>query len=866
MGEVWVANQQEPVRRQVALKVIKPGLGTARLLARFDQERQTLALMDHPGIGKVLDAGVDHGRPFFAMELIDGAPITRYCDDAPLSVRERLELFVPVCQAVQHAHQKGIIHRDLKPPNILVTLYDGKPVPKVIDFGIAKATGPEGGGANVSTEVGTVLGTLEYMSPEQAEANDLDIDTRSDIYSLGVVLYELLTGGVPFSRQQLQALPLSEMLRIIKEVAPPTPSARLSTSETLPSVAAARRTEPNRLEPVVRGELDWIVMKCLEKDRDRRYETANALAMDLRRYLADEPVLAGPPATGYRLRKYAKKYRVVLATAAAFAALLVVATVSSIGLASWALRERSHAEEQRQEAEANFQRALEAVDKMLTRVSEARLLHVPQMELVRRDLLQDALRFYQEFLRERGDSPAVRREAAKAYKRVGDIQVQLGHPGEGEEAYGQAVALLENLLDESPGDPSLLNELAAIHSRLGILYRSTKRRPRAEAALARGVALLEPRGPEGSFPIPNRYTLASIHVNQVMFYRETGDLGKAEAAFGKGKKLLEDLLAGDPGNGKYLYGLAACHQNVGLVYGAKGSTREAEAAHQKAVDVYQQLVRNEPEEVSHRKGLAQALNNLGLLYTQTRQHGKAEAPYQQSLDLNKAIFDDHPKVVAFRVDLAGSYGNMASHVRRVRSAEESLEWTARALSTLEPALKQDPGYLPARTLLFDTLMGRGYALVNLDRHEDAAKEWRRAVEISEGQPHISMRLYRPFVLVHLAEHARAAAEVEALLAEGHGHGRNLFLFACAHSLCSAVAAADARLPLPAREKLADKYGGRAVELLRKARAVGYFQDPGHLTRLKESKHLKRVSSRSDFQGLLAELEALKDPGGKSTGP
>jgi WD40 repeat protein len=333
MGEVWLADQAEPVRRQVALKVIRPGLCSDRLLARFGQERQALALMEHANIAKVLDAGVAGGRPFFMMELIQGVPITEYCDKAGLPPRERLELFLTVCQAVQHAHQKGVIHRDLKPSNILVGLCDGRPVPKVIDFGIAKVTGPHLSDGNVSTEVGTLVGTLEYMSPEQAELNNLDIDTRSDVYSLGVLLYELLTGTVPFPRERLRAAPFPEMLRIIREVEPARPSTRLSGPETLPGVAAARRTEPKKLAAQLKGEPDWIVMKCLEKDPRRRYETANELALDLRRYLAHEPVLAGPPSAGYRLRKFLRRNR----GPALAAGLVLLALVGGIVGTTWGL-------------------------------------------------------------------------------------------------------------------------------------------------------------------------------------------------------------------------------------------------------------------------------------------------------------------------------------------------------------------------------------------------------------------------------------------------------------------------------------------------------------------------------------------------
>jgi tetratricopeptide (TPR) repeat protein/tRNA A-37 threonylcarbamoyl transferase component Bud32 len=337
MGTVFLAQQTQPVQRRVALKVIKPGMDSRQVIARFEAERQALALMDHPNIATVLDGGTtDSGRPFFVMELVKGVPITRYCDEHRLTPRQRLELFVPVCQAVQHAHQKGIIHRDLKPSNVLIARYDDRPVPKVIDFGVAKATGPQLTDQSLHTGFGAVVGTLEYMSPEQAGCNQLDVDTRSDLYSLGVLLYELLAGSPPFSRKELEKAGLLEMLRMIREQEPSKPSTKLSTADGLPTLAANRGTEPKRLAALVRGELDWIVLKALEKDRNRRYQTANGFAMDVQRYLADEPVLACPPSAGYRLRKFVRRNKARLAVVAGvFLAVTVMA--ASIG---WVVRDR----------------------------------------------------------------------------------------------------------------------------------------------------------------------------------------------------------------------------------------------------------------------------------------------------------------------------------------------------------------------------------------------------------------------------------------------------------------------------------------------------------------------------------------------
>jgi tetratricopeptide (TPR) repeat protein/tRNA A-37 threonylcarbamoyl transferase component Bud32 len=375
MGVVYMAEQEQVIRRRVALKIIKPGMDTDQVIARFEAERQALALMDHQNIAKVLDAGTTgSGRPYFVMELVRGVPITEYCDQNRLTPRERLELFVPVCQAIQHAHQKGIIHRDVKPSNVLVTLHDGKPVPKIIDFGVAKAIDQRLTERTLFTQFGAIIGTWEYMSPESAAGGSgLDVDTRSDIYSLGVLLYELLTGSTPLERAQLRQAAYSEILRKIRDEEPPKPSTRLSESrDALPAISAQRKTEPAKLAKLVRGELDWIVMKALEKDRTRRYETANGLARDIERYLGGDPVEAGPPSAGYRLRKFARKYRTPLRLVAAVGLLLTVAAV----LSTWQAIRASRAE---RAARQERDRAVEAE-------SEAKAV----VDFLRNDLLAQA--------------------------------------------------------------------------------------------------------------------------------------------------------------------------------------------------------------------------------------------------------------------------------------------------------------------------------------------------------------------------------------------------------------------------------------------------------------------------------------------
>jgi hypothetical protein len=369
-GVVYMAQQEKPMRRLVALKVIKLGMDTRAVIARFDAERQALAMMDHPNIAKVLDAGATRtGRPYFVMELVRGTRITDYCDQNQLDTRHRLELFIQICHAIQHAHQKGIIHRDIKPSNIIVTLHDGLPVPKVIDFGIAKATEVPLTDKTLLTAQNQFIGTPAYMSPEQAGTGGIDIDTRGDIYSLGVLLYELLTGRTPFDPKTLLQSGVDEMRRTLLEVEPQRPSSRLAvlTRDDLTATAARRHTESPKLIALIRGDLDWIVMKALEKERARRYETANGLAVDIQRHLSNEPVLARPPSRVYRLQKLIRRNKVIFMAAAAVSAALI----AGLGTSTWLFLKEREARQRAVAAELQQIRLTQEAE--LARSNEARL-------------------------------------------------------------------------------------------------------------------------------------------------------------------------------------------------------------------------------------------------------------------------------------------------------------------------------------------------------------------------------------------------------------------------------------------------------------------------------------------------------------
>ncbi len=634
-GSVYHAEQQVPVRRRVALKIIKLGMDTKQVIARFEAERQALALMDHPHIARVLDAGTTPtGRPFFVMDLVRGKPITTYADEQQLSINGRLELFQQVCSAVQHAHQKGIIHRDLKPANILVFTQDDKPFTKVIDFGIAKATQTKLTDMTLFTSLGGLIGTLEYMSPEQADGNQ-DIDTRSDVYALGVILYELLTGSPPFTRQEFQTKAMAEVQRIIREDEPQKPSTRLSTTmDTLASVAATRSTEPKRLGSAVKGELDWIVMQALEKNRARRYASPGEMAADIGRHLAGMPVLAAPPSVAYRAIKFASRYRLPLAAAGVLLILGAVGTViyvrdiraeqrKTLAALAEATQRKTEAEQQRaiaqaKEAEARSQAAIaKAVGAfqtdMLASADPTKLLG--DKVTVFQAISAAATELDQGKL---ADQPLVE---ASVRKTLGDTYYSLARYKEAEPQLRKALEIDRRLLPPAHDDT-----VRAINS-LAWLMQALNRKAEAEPLYLESLELRK----KTLFPTDER--LATSIGNLANFYMASGKYGEAESLFRESLRISQ-LPPARPN-----LSLAIALGNVGEALRAQGKLPEAEGYIRQSVAMCQQVL------PAGHPALGQHLYNLGMVLQEQNRLAEAEPVGKEALTIyQKCLPKDHPTI------------------------------------------------------------------------------------------------------------------------------------------------------------------------------------------------------------------------------
>jgi serine/threonine protein kinase/Tfp pilus assembly protein PilF len=705
-GTVYLAEQEQPVRRRVALKLIKAGYlysgrDTKQVVARFEAERQALAMMDHPNIARVFDAGAapaspqgHPGGPFFVMELVNGVPITQYCDEARLTPRQRLELFIPVCQAVQHAHQKGVIHRDIKPSNVLVTLHDGRPVPKIIDFGVAKATEVRLTEKTLHTEFRSMIGTPEYMSPEQAEMSGLDVDTRSDIYSLGVLLYELLTGSTPFDAIDLRSKAYVEMQRVIREVDPPPPSTRLSSMAKLPTVAAQRSTDSHRLRATVKGELDWIVMRCIEKDRTRRYESAAALAADVARYLADEPVLAVAPSRTYRVRKMIRRHKIgVSATLAVAIALIAGIVGTTIGLihASRAMQ-IAVAREREAKQQANIADAVNRFQRdMLASANPERMLGdkvtvVAVMQSAVKELDAGKLK----------DQPLV--EAA-VRDTIGTTLHGLGELNAAEANHQRALELRR-----ANGADS--RQIATTLNNLGALYYSQGRIADAERTLQDALQMVR------SSPNAEASEVSPNLVNLALALQAQGKINEAEALLREANELNIRANLDDRTRANGLSNLGQVLFAQGRVKDSEQPLREALAmrrhvlppAHpdtiaslsnlamtlmqeeqtEEAIKLAREAVDDARETYSaNHPDLAATLGTLGTILFMNGQYADAEQALRESLAIQRKVLPaKHP-------DIAGSLNNLASTLRHQQKNAEAEAAYREALDIARASLPAD---------------------------------------------------------------------------------------------------------------------------------------------------------------------------------
>jgi tetratricopeptide (TPR) repeat protein len=592
------------------------------------------------------------------MELVKGVSITKYCDERHLTPRQRLELFVPVCQAVQHAHQKGIIHRDLKPSNVLVASYDGVPVPKIIDFGVAKATGAKLTDRTLFTEFGAIIGTLEYMSPEQAELNQLDIDTRSDIYSLGVLLYELLTGTTPLDRKRLKESSLFETLRQIREEEPPRPSTRLDTTVDLPLIAANRGLEPKKLSGLVRGELDWIVMKCLDKDRNRRYQTANALARDIERYLHDEPVEACPPSLGYALRKFTRRQRTPLATAVVLVLGLVVSTVLVWQQRQEALRQRDAAQGQRRQAEANLRKALQAVDDSFTLLSESTLLNHPTLEPLRKQLLQKAVRYYEEFVAEHGDDPGLQAELVAGCFRITNMIYALGAEEDWLSPFEKGVAVMEDLMRKKP-DVKTLRSLQGGIFRPMATYLPTPKPIETLRAFDKARVIWEELVRVHPSIAGFKSDLACFHGIIGIVQMRGQQPAEAARSFRQARDLVLGATASSPGTPHHRVLLGMALALLQQEQGQLGLVREAEEADRQTVEVIGKLAADFPGVPYYQELLAWTWGELATGRQYRGQLRLEEEAYCQQLAVSEKLARAFPQVTRYRNGVLGVQQTLA---------------------------------------------------------------------------------------------------------------------------------------------------------------------------------------------------------------
>ena len=873
MGAVYEAEQEQP-RRTVALKVIKSSWASPSLLRRFEQESQALARLHHHGIAQVYEAGTaDSGagvQPFFAMEYIaDALPLTQYAQKHRLNTEQRLLLMTQVCDAVQHAHLRGIIHRDLKPANILV---DEHGHPKILDFGVARVTDSDTE-ATRQTDVGQIIGTLAYMSPEQALADPLELDTRSDVYTLGVILYELLAGKLPYNLSNK----LHEAIMTIREQDP----------VTLSSV--------NR---IYRGDIETVVVKAMEKDKARRYASAADLAADIRRHLKDEPIVARRASVSYQVYKFGRRHRALVAAVAAVMIVLTAGIIVSVSEAVRAQRarglavqraaeaeaarelaehqraeadaqrraaEQAHADEalqrglaqksatlaQREQARAeqNFGMARDAVDKYLTQVSEDPQLKAQNLENLRQRLLLTAKQFYEQFTAEKSDNPQLQHALGGALLRLGSIDLQMGQNDQAEQYFQRAMASASALMQAHPKELSYARDLFSAYNSLGVTYAGATKFDKSEATYREGIARLETWLAGRPAAAADLAELANLYDNLGSLYslRRQGD--PADAAHLKALEIRERLARESPKDDEYQSALLKSNSNLSEQFGRTARFQKAEPYALAAVSIGEKLLHEHPNDANYEYVLGTSYNNLAGVYELQGRMDLTEEYYKRSLELREKLAREHPALVDYSLTLAGSYINLGELAERTGKSARALELLDKGLETLKGSFGQEPHQAAARYYVSYAESWRAQALETLNRKTEAVAAWGLAIQFDDHKT-VDLRVGRASALAQAGDCLRAEAQAEELLAAALKPADLLYGVVKAYGIC----ARDADSSGEQREASA----ARALKLLQEMAATGYFKDAAKITQVRNDAALGSLVRRNDFEEFFAGLGGQKE--------
>jgi tetratricopeptide (TPR) repeat protein len=876
MGAVYEAEQENP-RRVVALKVIRAGVATPELLKRFAQESQALGRLQHIGIAQVYEAGTaDSGsgvQPYFAMEFVRGEVLLEYMTRRKLDPRERMEIVAKVCDAVHHAHQRGIIHRDLKPANILV---DEAGQPKILDFGVARVTDSDLQ-ATRQTEVGELIGTLPYMSPEQVSADPDDLDTRSDVYALGIILYESLAGKLPYDLNRKR---LPEAMRIIQQEDP------------IPLSSVQR---------LYRGDVETIAAKALEKDKARRYASAAELAADIRRYLHHEPIVARPASTIYQLQKFAQRNRALVGGVVAVMLVLLAGAAVSTWQAVRAeharqlavtrqkeaevskalavqrqaeaevqrvaaeqarsneaeqrsLAEQNAADARRQQAlaEQNFGMAREAVDKYLTQVSENPQLKAQALEPLRQQLLNTAKQFYEKFVLEKSGDVQLQHELGGALLRLGTIDTAIGQEAQAQQSLLRAIDTLDKVTRANPANRDSARDLFSAYNNLGLAYVNTSDFAKAEAAYHEGAAREESWLAVYKAEPRDLADVTNFYNNLGTLYQLQHKTELSDAAHLKAYAIREQLLKENPGVDEYQVGLLTSSSNLVAEFASSGRFEKAEPYALTAVSLGETLLRNHPNDLDDQYMLSTCYENLAGVYELKGQLDLTEANYRKSLALREKITREHPAVMQYSIVLAGTYINLGELAQRRAKSQDALDSLDKGVETLQGVLANVPREADARHYVSYAQSWRAQSLATLGRKKDALDAWDLAIQFDDHNDP-ELREDRALELARQGDCSRAEKQADALLEAPQKNAAVIYGLAQVYGMCSASANANSG------GQQSSPTGGPAkvVALLKQAEALGYFKDGGNREEIKKDVAFDSLRNREEFAQFLAGLEVAK---------